>query len=401
MNEGTPKEAVERAIPPTGPKTELNPWQERFENFVSKLDTGEDIKQLIRNAATENGDFLPARQGKIPLSQVENLADAAGLGPGEVNPRGLGRIMQNDAEVRTAMQYMLTATEQVRNIGRDVLADASDQNLIKFQEAIMKRDLAVEQIVGLRAEWGRTGNVLQEFMRDVKDQQGLTSFLKSKGRTVTDLKDLARGLDSLDNTSAARMLNDRRSNMGPLYYTWVQGLISGVITHAKYVMANGLYTTMEHGITPTMASILGELRARTGLGSEVDRVFLGEGMASTWGLMTAVPHAFTAAGKSIYAGMRLPLESELALRQKLVDEAALRGETARIPASLARATETEPGPRPFPGVWGRIIGAPGDVASGIHTVFRVMGERAMRNAEAYNKAAAEGLSPNTEHFGIG
>ena len=399
VGRGAPKDDAERAIPPTGPKGELDPWQERFEHFVSKLDTGDDIKQLIRNSARENGDFLPARQGRVPLNQIEDMAAAAGVGPGEVNPRGLGRLMHNDAEMRTAMRLMMQATENVRNVGRDVLADASDQNLIKFQQSMMQRDLAVEQVMGMRAEWGRTGNVIQEFMRDVKDQAGLTNFLKDKGRSISDLKEIARGLDNLDNASAAKVLNDQRTPMNPFYYTWVQGLISGVVTHAKYFFTNLGYAGMEHGTTPILASIIGELRTRTGLGSEVDRVFLGEGMASTWGLISAVPHAFTAAGKSIYAGMRLPLKSELELRQKLVDDAAARGETAKIPRSLMRATETEQnGQRPIPGVWGRIIGVPGDLATGLHTVFRVMGERAVRNAEAYNKAASEGLTPGDGQF---
>jgi hypothetical protein len=105
--------------------------------------------------------------------------------------RGLGRTLKNDNEVRVAMQLMLQVTENVKEAARDVKADGSPESLIKLQESIMRRDMAVEQVVGLRAEWGRTGNVFRSSLRDVKDQQGLSDFLKTKGRTPADLTDIA------------------------------------------------------------------------------------------------------------------------------------------------------------------------------------------------------------------
>src|SRR6266705_2592183 len=88
ITEGTPKEAAERvttmaAEGPNGEKVtqelagQQDAWQQRFEGFVGKLEAPDDVKQLIRDAAKENGDFLPARQGEIPLAHVESIAEAA------------------------------------------------------------------------------------------------------------------------------------------------------------------------------------------------------------------------------------------------------------------------------------------------------------------------------------
>lgn len=258
----------------------------------------------------------------------------------------------------------------------------------------MRRDMAVEQVVGLRAEWGRTGNVFQEFLRDVKDQEGLNNFLKDKGRNPTDLREIADAIDTLDRGSAAKVLNDMRGKqMSPFYYTWVNGLISGILTHTKYVAANALYGVTEYGVTTPIAALIGEAKKLTGLGSDVDRVFHGEALAHTYGMLAAVPTSIIASARSIRAGVRAPLESEIALRQAAI----ARGE--RVPASLERAVNPAMmGERPIPGVWGRIVGAPGDVAGAIHTFFKILGERAGIEAEAYRAASKEGLSPTDDAF---
>lgn len=409
ISEGTPAEAARAAVdggtagaePPGGPPSGgepsppgSNPWRDRFEHFVGKLDTADDVKQLIREAADERGEFPAARQGDIPLSHVEAIADAAGVEPSEINARGLGRNLKNDAEVRIAMQLMLQMTDNVKAAAQEVRADGSPENLIKLQEAIMRRDLAVEQVVGLRAEWGRTGNVIQEFMRDVRDGEALNDFLKKKGRTPEDLKDIANAVDSLDREGAAKVLSDLRGKQpGPIYWTWVNGLISGILTHTKYVFANAFYSGVERGITTPIASMIGKARELAGIGFDVDRVFFGEGAAATWGLLAATPNALMASARSLYRGMRVPLDSEVALRDAMI----ARGE--KVPASLERSVNPVTGQvRPIPGIWGRIIGAPGDAASAIHVFFKVLGERAGLETEAYHTAAAEGLNPTDARF---
>jgi hypothetical protein len=371
-----------------------NPWRDRFEGFVGKLNAPEDVQRLIRDSATENGDFMPARQGDIPLRHVDAIARGAGVEPSEIDARGLGRKLRNDAEVRTSMQLMLQVTENVKAAARDVRADGSPENLIGLQKAIMQRDLAVEQVVGLRAEWGRTGNVFQEFLRDVRDQQGLSDFLNKRGRSADDLREIANAVDSLDREGAAKVLNDIRGKQpGPIYWTWVNGLISGILTHTKYVFANAFYSGVERGVTTPIASMIGKAKQIAGVGSEADRVFFGEGVAGTWGLIAAAPTSLMTAARGLRAGMRVPLDSEVALRDAMI----ARGE--RVPATLERSVNPVTGQsRPIPGIWGRIIGAPGDAASAIHTVFKVMGERAGLEAEAYHGAASEGLNPADARF---
>src|SRR5262249_5230896 len=103
--EMTAKDAAEVKVPrdpADAPKAETQgyDWEARFEHFVGKLTQPGEVKQLIRNAAQENENFPAARQGDIPLHHVEAVAEAAGVEPGEVSSRGLGRRLRNDQEVR-------------------------------------------------------------------------------------------------------------------------------------------------------------------------------------------------------------------------------------------------------------------------------------------------------------
>jgi hypothetical protein len=398
--------------PKPGEEPTGNPWQERFDKFVGKLNTGEDVQNLIRDAARDNDGFQAARTGDVPLGHVESLAEAAGVAADTVDPRGIGRVMKNDNEVRIGMRMMLQATENVRAAAREVKADGSPESLIKLQEAMMRRDLAVEQIVGLRAEWGRTGNVFQEFQRDVKDQETLSSFLKDKGRTPQDLVDIANGLDQLDGTQAARVLSDLHNRSpGLVHWTWVNGLISGWLTHTKYVAANALYAGTEHGVVTPLAAMIG--KAKQAFGAEVDRVYFGEAGAAAYGMIAAVPNAIFATAKSVYSGQRTILRSEIELHK----EAVARGD--KVPPLIDRAVNQVSGqgrPEMFQNsdVWGKLqageigaaakdvlgrtLGAPGDMAMGIHTFFKILGERAGLEAEAYSAAAKEGLSPADSDF---
>jgi hypothetical protein len=358
---------------PAGP---ANPWRDRFEQFVGKLEAPGDVQQLIREAADQNGEFQAARQGDIPLSHVESIAEAAGVNPEEINAKGLGRLLRNDGEVRTAMQLMLQVTDNLKAAAREVKADGSPESLIKLQEAVMRRDLAVEQVVGLRAEWGRTGNVFQEFLRDVKDQEGLTAFLKDKkGRTPGDLKDLADAIDTMDPAQTARFMNDARTPTfwDKFMWYWVNALISGPVTHAKYAIANAGFGAYEAAVVTPVAAGLGAVRR--GLLGGREGVFIGEAPARLWGLVAGTPDALVAAAKAARTGLQTPLPGEVA-------QGILPSQNKGLPFQQ----------KPIGGVAGTVIGIPSRGAAGIHSFYNFLGYRASMEAQAYRTAAKEGLS---------
>lgn len=184
MKDKPAAEAVDALKPKQDGAPEVQPptdggWRDRFEHFVGKLTQPEEIRQLIRDSADENNNFPGARAPAEPLSlnEAQNLADAAGMDIGEVDRAKLGRQF-NEAHVDRAMQVMIQATRNVKDMARSVIEDASEENLIKFQEHLLRRDMAVEEIVGIRSTWGRIGNTLNKYVTEVKDGKALDSFIK-------------------------------------------------------------------------------------------------------------------------------------------------------------------------------------------------------------------------------
>lgn len=411
ITEGAPAQAAKNAIPPRvppgapeppEPPPERSPWRQRFDQFVGKLKTPEDVKALIQHSADEAEEFPTARRGDIPLAQAEALSEASGIPASDLDLRGIGRLLKNDNEVRTAMQLMLKTGDDLHLAMQQVAAKGGRDDLAELtalQEARMRHSLAVEQIAGLRAEWGRTGNVFQEFQEASKEAQTLGKFLADKkGESVDDLRELAKRGAALDpRTELPGFMNAARKPttfLDKLHWYWVNGLISGLITHTGYGMANYGYAMSIHGVATPLAAVIGAAERAAGITAKDEGAFFGEALAGVAGFHLATPTAFITAARAAKAGLKTPLEAE----RTLVDAALARGE--KPPKALARNVEASETPqeRPIGGKLGRAIGLPGDMAGAIHGFYKIAGYDASIAAQAYRQAVKEGLGPFSTGF---
>lgn len=230
-------------------------------------------------------------------------------------------------------------------------------------------------------------------------------------RTREDLIQMAKAIADLDDHTAAKVLSDARTKPpGPVYWTWVQGLISGMVTHAKYLGANELFALTQHGVETPLAAAIGKIKEIAGVANDGDKYLFGEAAAGLWGHISAVPGAAVAAYKAIKNDMSMPSPSEAAAFEMAVQrnkELVARGEKAeKIATPLQRAIERSgvPSERPIlftsagklgetGQVLGNILSVPGRSAKGIHTFFRILGEESSLRAQAYRKAVNEGASP--------
>lgn len=393
ISEGTPAEAAQRSVMAAdakpgdkivGPEpggAAPNPWRERFDHFVGKVNTGDDVKQLITDAADQNNDFPQARAGDIPLQQFDDLTKAAGVDATTVDRSGVGRLLHNDDMVRNAMQGMLSATDAVKDAARAVKTDGSEASLMKLQEAMLRRDTWVEQVVGHRAEWGRTGNVFQEFLKRSKEENGFTEWLKDHDRSPDGLKKIADSIDNLDPAQTAKFLSDanKPTFWDKFKFYWVNALISGPITHAKYIVANAAFAGYDAAVVTPVAGAVGTVRRALTGGEE--GVFAGEAAAKAWGLVAGTPDAIRAAVQAAKTGLQTPLPGELA-----------QGIVPKRNQNVAYQQ------RPIPGMLGAVIGVPSKGASAIHSFFNFLGYRASIEAQAYRQAAKEGLSVADDAF---
>jgi hypothetical protein len=218
-------------------------------------------------------------------------------------------------------------------------------------------------------------------MKTVKDEKALSDFLKESGRdkakTPDDLRKIADTLSGLNSPQqVARFANDLRkpSAWDKYLFYWVNALISGPITHAKYVGANAAFAGYEAGVVTPIAGAIGTVRRAITGGDE--GVYAGEAAARLYGLLAGTPDAIKAAYRAARENIQVPLPGEIAKNINPVINMK---------------------PNPIGGVAGTIIGIPSRGATGIHSFFNFLGYRAEIEAQAY-RAAAKDHSPLTDEF---
>jgi hypothetical protein len=347
---------------------------------LDQIGINADAKDVILDAAKNNDDFNQARQGNVPLAQVESLSGASGV-PSETltGNDGLGRLMHNDAVVRTWLQAFHQATDEIAAQMQTVARTGDEADIANLRDMKLRFQHMQEQVSGLTAEAGRTLGVFREFYANKGKAEALGKLLEDNpGMDAESLKKLAdtgAGLD--DPAKLARYLHD--SNKPTFWdkylYYWTNALISGPVTHVKYIGANLAFGAYEAGVVTPIAGALGTVRRLAG-GS--DGVYVGEAAARTWGLLAGTPDALKAAWTAAKNNVMTPFENEVAGKQ------------------VNPLTQTRPAP--IGGKLGFALGIPGRSAAGIHSFFRFLGYRAEIEAQAYRGAAKEGLSPLGQTF---
>lgn len=373
--------AAEVPAPPkvTGPDGEM---PEKAGNIrLDQIGINADAKSVILDAARNNDDFNQARQGNVPLAQVESLSSASGV-PSETlsSNDGLGRLMHNDAVVRTWLQAFHQATDEIADQMQTVARTGDENDIAKLRDMTLRFQHMQEQVSGLTAEAGRTLGVFREFYANKGKAEAIGKLLEDNPQLDADsLKKLAdTGRSFNDPEALAKYLNDSRK---PLFwdkylYYWVNALISGPVTHLKYIGANAAFGAYEAAVVTPIAGALGTVRRL--VSRDADGVYAGEAAARTWGLLAGTPDALRAAWTAAKNNVMTPLANEVAGKQ------------------VNPLTQTRPSP--IGGKLGFALGIPGRSAAGIHSFFRFLGYRAEIEAQAYRQAAKEGLSPFSQEF---
>lgn len=342
---------------------------------LDQIGINADANDVILEAAKNNDDFNQARAGKVPLAQVESLSGASGVPSEALSANdGLGRLMHNDAVVRTWLQAFHQATDEIAGQMKTVAQTGDEADIAKLRDMKLRFQHMQEQVSGLTAEAGRTLGVFREFYANKGKAEALGKVLEDNpGLDAGSLKKLAdagKGLD--DPAQLARFLHD--SNAPTFWdkylYYWVNALISGPVTHTKYIGANAAFGAYEAGVVTPIAGVLGAARRLAG---GTDGVYVGEAAARTWGLLAGTPDALKAAWQAAKNNVMTPFENEVAGK------------------AVNPLTQTRP--NPIGGKLGFALGIPGRSAAGIHSFFRFLGYRAELEAQAYRQAAKEGLSP--------
>jgi N12 class adenine-specific DNA methylase len=426
-------------IPAPGP-TELLPGPDgRLVDLagnirLDNLTDSEDVAQAIREAAERNDDFIGDRRGVITDGQVLDLADALGMDAATLNTRKIGQAF--NAEQIIAARKLLIQSATAVAAAMKTAATGSDEDLLNYMLARDRHQMIQAQVAGITAEAGRA---LRAF-RNIKGQEGamnVNAFIKSAtGRTLYQLKEEAKLGSALQTPEqVSKMMADgmKRTFGKMLLEYWINGLISGPVTHTTYIIGNELLALHKAGPETAVAAAIGALRSK--FGRTGDRVLPGEVGAQLSGMVKGFAPGVKAATDALRTGATtmLPGEAvnpstpfqpgdyapsgELELRTTPQQAVAsvfglFRGMKDGFVAGgeLLRAGGVEGAPllglhyQPIgyipdvelKGVTVLPIGTaarlPSRMVAAIHSFFRAMNYSTDIGAEAYRKAAGEGAS---------
>ena len=339
---------------------------------LDNINTTDDLKQVLRDAAERNDDFSGARRGVLSDGKVLDLADAFGINPAFLDKRAIGEAF-NAEQIKVVEKALAQSTSATREaMIKFNESGKMEADVEALQTALSRHDMIQENYAGVTAEAGRALRALKKSQSfwDSGDT-ALAEYLKRRkedGATPQQLEDIAKfGAKLNDPRALAKFLNDSKkaSFKDQVLFYYLNSLLSGPFTHLRYSIGNMLNAVATPLLEIPAAAASGAVREALGQ-TVTDRVYLGEAKAQLY----AMGHGST-------EGMRAAIEA-----WKNNFSAALPGE---------RGSSQFSNVPPIPGVAGKIIGSPSRAVESIHSFSKTLRYEQNVAGLAYRQAMKEGL----------
>lgn len=352
---------------------------------LDNLNSPEDVKQVLRDLAAQNDDFMVARGGVIPDVQRRAMADSLGLTPDTFIPQkpdGVSPSIWAEAVQKLTFQ----ASDEAARFGRTFGESGSPADAAAYLAAKQRLLMIADHFSTLTAEAGRTLRVFDKagfsFTGDM-----VATMERDTGRTLFQLQREAKAVGAMETTAQrSRMMQDAReptawqkAKAGIVSY-FVNNLISGPITHAGYAVGNTVTALFKAGPLTVAEATIDAAREALG-GPLADRVYFGEVGAQIYGGARGMWDGFAPGYKALKTGL-----SYMEGAERLAIEAG--GD--QLPG-MSPMGESALRPQAIPGRAGYALETPSRVVSAIHTVFYSMNYEREIARQAFRTAANEGL----------
>jgi hypothetical protein len=342
-----------------------SPFLDKAGNIrVENLTTKEDVAQAIRDAANENNDFIGDRRGVVTDGQIEGLAEDIGMAGAEdlVKQRVVGQAF--NAEQVMALRKLLVQSATDVSAAMKKAATGTDEDVIAYAMAKDRHQMIQATVAQATAEAGRALRAFRNIAGMSQEAQQADMFIReATGKTLFQLRREARlGAELKTPQQISQfMLDSQNKNFGRMVLEyWINGLISGPVTHMTYGIGNEILTLQKAVPETIAAAAIGNMRRA--LGREGDTVRMGE----VGQKLRAHGAAFAPAAKAFFDALRtgqtVQLPGERVAQNVLqfpgagIVEPALYDEAAKFSDVMASAFSVMRGIRD-----GMIAG--GDIAS--------------------------------------
>jgi hypothetical protein len=375
-------------------------------NF-SKIDTEDDVKEVIAQTAKQFGGGIDAaRRGKISQEQTQALADDLGMTVDQLLSRRAGQAF-NAEEALAARRILVSSAVTLRDLAQKATAPtASDIDRFAFRRALNIHYGIQAQVSGMTAEAGRAlaqfkilAGSQDAMVRSMKEQMDLLAATgKDAGKISTE--HLAAMIATVNPEALTRTVRQMRkaTTLEMLREVWINGLLSGPITHMKNMISNTLVALQQ---IPERAIAAGIGRVAQAVGGGRQEIRLAEAGAQLLGIKGAFEDGFRLLGNFYdlarqgdkQGAMKLLAETFADDSGKIEQRAAITGDNVLntlagkavdklgYGGQLARAAD----------LLGEAVRIPGTALQVEDTLFKAVGYRMELHAQAYRRAVAEGL----------
>ena len=191
------------------------------------------------------GDALGIKTQKVTFDQIKEKA--AGLG---VDERFLTRLLDNNnqmagnaVDVYRAMQVLEASADELgRLFGLVANGQATDIQKLQLRQQVTMHGLIQKAVKGVQSETARALAVMR-VPRDTSNIDLIRRTLE-EGGGENSLQDLARAYLSAPNQAAKNQIIEKSmfSTAKDVWFTtWINGLLSSPVTHAKNIAGNTLF----------------------------------------------------------------------------------------------------------------------------------------------------------------
>jgi hypothetical protein len=286
---------------------------------VENLTSIESVAQAIHDSAERNDDFQHVRGGPVTKNMLWDLSSEMGINPATMDDKALeahlerllGGMRDMAPKVLAARRLEKQSATMVSDLMKRAALSDSDEDAIELAKAIQRHDLITTALSGGTASWGRTGSAFHDISEGWTGTD-LNAMLKANtGRTLFQIKQLARLGAELDKTGSISMLvrdSGRKSFGRMIVEYWINGLISGPQTHITYTVGNTLLALEKMGPETALAAGIGAIRRAAG--REGETVRLGEMAAGVRGIKEGFWPAVQSAFEATRTGVTTLLPGE-------------------------------------------------------------------------------------------
>jgi hypothetical protein len=359
--------------PGAGPNTRFSTGSNLIDKAgnirLDKLNQPDDIDDVIREAARRNNNFRTERRYVISDGEALVLSEALGRDPAFLDRKKIGDAY-NEEEINAAKTLLIQSAAAVRNAFADATS-GDEAALRRLAELIARHEMIQGKVAGATAEWGRAGRALRRIHEGADDAAALNALLKAEtGRELYQLAQMAKYGATLTTPARVSRFIFETSNgklKRAVVFYYINALISGPITHARYAAGNALTALWSPLVKTPIAAGLSAAVNAVGMESR-ERVYLGEAGAELYGLLKGSREGWKAGVEGWQTG----------------NTPALPGEGA---PDLFGAQPMMP---PIPGALGAIISSPGKAVGFIHGFSSAVRYEQEIHRLAYRAAMQEG-----------